>query len=344
MKLSFLGMAAYDGPAPGMEIWPVSPECCERDTAQTSYQQTIDLCVKAEATGFDWISVSEHHYAPYMMTPNPVVLAGALTQAVKRAKIALLGPLVPLTNPVRVAEEVAMLDCISGGRVIALFLRGTPNEHNTYDTPKDDTRGMTQEGIDLILKAWQTPEPFPWEGKHYQFSNVSVWPRTPQTPHPPVYGSGNSEDSVAFAATRKMGIAFSFAEPDTVKKWVDLYRLEAKKAGWEPTPEHVLYRGISYVASSDEQAEADMGAYFGAKAEEAAKLQAKTMGGPPVVPLIAKPFFVGGPDTILDRFATMREVGVGVVDMCFGIGSHQQKIASLELFSQQCMPTIRGWG
>jgi alkanesulfonate monooxygenase SsuD/methylene tetrahydromethanopterin reductase-like flavin-dependent oxidoreductase (luciferase family) len=344
MKLSFLGMAAYDGPAPGMEIWPVGPQCCDRDTAQASYQQTIDLCVKAEETGFDWISVSEHHYAPYMMTPNPVVLAGALTQAVKRAKIALLGPLVPLTNPVRVAEEVAMLDCISGGRVIALFLRGTPNEHITYDTPKDDTRGMTQEGIDLILKAWKTPEPFAWEGKHYQFSHVSVWPRTPQAPHPPVYGSGNSEDSVAFAATRKMGIAFSFAEPETVKKWVDLYRLEADKAGWEPTPEHVLYRGISYVASSDEQAEADMGAYFGAKAAEAATLQAKTMGGPPVVPLIAKPFFVGGPDTILERFATMREVGVGVVDMCFGIGSYQQKIASLELFSQQCMPTIKGWG
>lgn len=343
MKLSFLGMAAYDGPAPGMEVWPVNPDYCDRDTASESYRKTIELCVRAEALGFDWVSVSEHHYAPYMMTPNPVVLAGALTQAVKTAKIALLGPLVPLTNPVRVAEEVAMLDCISDGRIIALFLRGTPNEHHTYDTPTENTRGMTQEGIDLILKAWQSSEPFAWNGTHYQFSNVSVWPRTRQTPHPPVYGSGNSEESVAFAAARKMGIAFSFAEPDTVKKWVDLYRLEAAKAGWAPGAEHVLYRGISYVASSDAQAEADLAAYFGAKAEAAASLQSKTLGGPPVAPLVARPYFAAGAETVIDRFAALHDIGVGVVDMCFGIGSYEQKVASLELFSRECMPTIRRW-
>src|SRR3546814_10599102 len=94
-----------------------------------------------------------------MMTPNPAVMAAALTQRVKRAKIALLGPLVPLSNPVRLAEELAMLDAMSGGRLVVLFLRGTPNEHHTYDTPAEKTRGMTQEGIDLILKAWQEDEP-----------------------------------------------------------------------------------------------------------------------------------------------------------------------------------------
>src|SRR3546814_1449397 len=66
-----------------------------------------------------------------MMTPNPAVMAAALTQRVKRAKIALLGPLVPLSNPVRLVEELAMLDAMSGGRLVVLFLRGTPNEHHT---------------------------------------------------------------------------------------------------------------------------------------------------------------------------------------------------------------------
>ena len=343
MKVSFLGLGAYDGPAPGMDIWPVGPEYCDRDVAHASYQKTIDLCVTAEALGFDWISVSEHHYAPYMMTANPLLLASALTQVVKKAKIALLGPLIPLNNPVRIAEEVAMLDSLSNGRIIALFLRGTPNEHNTYDTPKEDTRGMTQEGIDLILKAWQETEPFSWSGKHYQFSNIAVWPRGPQIPYPPTFGSGNSEDSVAFAAKRKMGIAFSFAEPATVKKWVDLYRVEAEKAGWTPTPEHVLYRGIAYVANTDEQAQADMIAFAGAKAEEASQLQSKTMGGPTEVPLILKPYFVGGPETLLERFATLRDCGVGVVDMSFGIGSYEQKVASMTLFSEQVMPTVKAW-
>src|SRR5690606_10934829 len=164
---------------------------------------------------------------------------------------ALLGPLVPLNNPVRIAEAISMLDTLTGGRVVTLFLRGTPNEFNTYDTPQRDTRGMTQEGIDLILKAWREEEPGAWHGKHYNFSTVAVWPRIQQFPHPPIYGSGNSAESVVFAAQRKIGIAFSFAPPEAVKKWVTLYRQEAATAGWEPSPEHVLYRGLTHVDESD---------------------------------------------------------------------------------------------
>src|SRR3546814_9274396 len=145
-----------------MRISDCSSDVCSSDLPSTycdpaiehaSIERTLTLCEKADALGFDWVSVSEHHYAPYMMTPNPAVMAAALTQRVKRAKIELLGPLVPLSNPVRLAEELAMLDAMSGGRLVVLFLRGTPNEHHTYDTPAEKTRGMPQEGIDLILRS-----------------------------------------------------------------------------------------------------------------------------------------------------------------------------------------------
>src|SRR3546814_20970942 len=75
---------------------------------------------------------------------------------------------------------------------------------------------------------------------------------------PIVYGSGNSEESIRFAATRRLGIAFSFAPPEAVQKWIEMYRREAAKEGWEPTPEHVMYRGLTYIAETDEQAEAEM--------------------------------------------------------------------------------------
>src|SRR3546814_5591949 len=88
----------------------------------------------------------------------------------------------------------------------------------TYDTPGDLTKPMTQEGIDLILKAWKTTEPFSWEGEQYKFSTVAIWPKITQRPHPPVFGSGNSDSSVVFAAKRRIGIAFSFAPPEVVKK------------------------------------------------------------------------------------------------------------------------------
>src|SRR3546814_6350611 len=110
---------------------------------------------------------------------------------------------------------------------------------------------------DLILKAWKTTEPFSWEGEQYKFSTVAIWPKITQRPHPPVFGSGNSDSSVVFAAQRRIGIAFSFAPPEVVKKWIELYRAECAKEGWEPTPNHILYRGITYCADTDEQAYAD---------------------------------------------------------------------------------------
>jgi len=341
LKVSFLASNSYEGPAPGIEIWPASPLACDPQIASQSVRHTLELGAHAERVGFDWISVSEHHYAPYMMTPNPLILAGALTQVIKKARIALLGPLVPLVNPVRLAEELAMLDSMSGGRLEVLFLRGTPNEHKTYGTQSPDTRSMTQEGIDLVLKACTEPEPFSWQGDHYQFSQIAVWPRPLQQPHPPVYGSGNSEESVLFAAERGMGIAFSFAPPEVVEKWVGLFRDAAASHGWQPGPEHVIYRGIAYAAGSDEQARADMESWFGEKAAEQARFQSQTMGGPPVVPLVSEPYFVGGPHTLVQRFEVLRDCGVGIVDMAFGIGSYEQKKASLDVFGAQVLPAIR---
>lgn len=341
MKVSYLAMTAYEGPAPGLETWPVAPRFCEPKTSRQSVANTVAMAQLAEELGFDWISIAEHHYAAYMMTPNPIVMASALSQVVKKAKIALLGPLVPLNNPIRLAEEVAMLDNLSNGRVVVLFLRGTPNEHNTYDTPKEDTRGMTQEGIDLIMKAWREEEPFSWQGKHYQFSQVAVWPRIQQYPHPPMYGSGNSDESIVFAAKRKMGIAFSFAPLDIVAKWVALYREECAKAGWQPGAENILYRGIACVGETDEQAQAIFQSYLGVKAEEKALMQSQSMGGPPVNDLIMEPYFLGGVDKIIERFRALHDCGVGVVDMGFSIGNIEQQKTSLRVFANKVLPIIR---
>ncbi len=340
MLVSSLCMTGYDGPAPGIEIWPADPVFCDRDTAKASFDHSIAMAKKADALGFDWVSLSEHHYAPYIMTPNPAVMAGALSQVTSRAKIALLGPLVPLTNPVRLAEELAMIDVMSGGRLVVLFLRGTPNEHRTYGTDADATRAMTQEGIDLIRKAWTQDRSFAWSGDQYDFETVSVWPKSLQTPHPPIYGSGNSEESVRFAAERKMGIAFSFAPVDTVRDWVALFHREAEKQGWQPGPEHVIYRGIAYAADSDARAQEDMGAYFGKRAAEQAQIKQDTMGGPPVVPMITEPYFVGGPETLKGRFETLRDCGVGVVDLAWGVGDPHQREAAMDCFAAQVLPAV----
>lgn len=343
MKLSFLNMTGYDGPAPYIDVWPVAPDICDPAIARQSYKRWLELCAEADRLGFDWVSVAEHHYAAYMMTPNPLLMAAALTQVVKNATIALLGPLVPLNNPVRLAEEVAMLDTLSEGRVAVLFLRGTVNEHHTYDTPKEATRAMTQEGIDLAIKALTEPKPFSWHSEHYRFSTVSVWPRPNQNPGVPIYASGNSEESLDFAASRKVGIAFSFAPPETVKKFVDIYKQKCADAGWTPTADHVIYRGLVYTAASDEQAREEAYAFFGKRAEIAAQSQQETMGGPQTTPLIFEPYFLGGPQTLIERFATLRECGVGIADLGFPIGSHEQQLNAMRIVAREVMPVVKSW-
>jgi alkanesulfonate monooxygenase SsuD/methylene tetrahydromethanopterin reductase-like flavin-dependent oxidoreductase (luciferase family) len=333
MKVSFLGAAGYERAAPRFGgPWPVPPEACDRGIASRSLRCTIENCRRAEELGFDWISVSEHHYAPAMLTPNPLVLAGALSQVLQHAKIALLGPLIPLNNPVRIAEEIAMLDAMSDGRVIVLFLRGLAFEHDTYVPVGEHSREMTAEGIELILKAWTEPGPFAWDGRHFQFRSVSVWPRTRQAPHPPVFGSGNSEESALFAARHRFGLAMSFMPVSRVARMIALYRAEAQRCGWSPGADQVLYRGLCAMGDGSENA-------FD---------RAEALASGEDVPLVVRgAFFTGGAKDVLQRAANLRDAGVGVIDIdivtAAGTVDYADQAAALERFGREVLPEIRSW-
>src|SRR5919199_6437303 len=187
------------GPAP-RGTWPVPTNGFSSEVAQQSIDASLEQFELADQLGFDWVTVAEHHFAPMSLTPNPMVMAGALTQRVKRAKIALLGANIPTLNPVRVAEEFAMLDAMTGGRVVAGMLRGTPNEYVTYATNPAESRSRFEEALKLIVRAWTEPQPFGWEGRHFQYRSISIWPRPVQQPHPPLYMSGKAPESGRFAA------------------------------------------------------------------------------------------------------------------------------------------------
>ena len=126
MKASLFCATRYIGEAPH-DIWLLSGEYYSSEAAVRSMQVTFDQFRCADEFGFDWVTVAEHHYSGFSLTPNPMVMAGALSQIVQRAKIAVLGPTLPILNPVRVAEELAMIDTMSGGRLIAGMMRGTPD-------------------------------------------------------------------------------------------------------------------------------------------------------------------------------------------------------------------------
>ncbi len=336
MKVCLLGPAAYAGAVERFGAWPVPSEQCDRETAAMSYKIQLDQYQLADELGFDWVSVSEHHYAPGLMTPNPIVMASAASQRTKNVRIAVLGPLMPLTNPVRVAEEIAMLDSISGGRAVVLPLRGTPNEHKTYSPdgqPSPATREITQEATHLMMKAWQEPKPFAWRGKHFTFEHVSVWPRPLQVPHPPVFFSGNSPEAIEFAAANRLGIAIGFAPSPQVAKNVAMYREKSAAAGWTPGNDNVLFRARALVAPDDEQANTIVerartamaermararGENYGPSAQaEAPQAPARPPGEGGGAPGVAGFQFYGTPKTIVEQVRSYHGAGVGIIDVAF---------------------------
>ena len=319
----------------------------------------------ADELGFDWVTVAEHHYAPFSLTPNPMVMAGALTQRVRRAKIALLGSNIPIQNPVRVAEEFAMLDVMTGGRVVAGMLRGTPNEYMTYATNPAETRGRFEEALKLIVRAWTEPQPFGWQGRYFEYRAVSIWPRPVQQPHPPIYMSGSSPEAGEWAARNRISVGFAVTTVPLARKAVQHYREQAAIAGWQPTPDDVLYRLGVHVAETDEQALADLEAptssgtvrlssmvdrrvmaaiaESGYHGRDVANQSTRTLGRYTIRDRIELgQILAGSPETVISQIESIkRELGAGILDMNFHPTSRDKILRAIELFGTKVLPRIR---
>ena len=380
MQFSMVCAATYADPTLFAEEsgWPVAPAKYDPGVGNLSVELALREAEIAEEIGFDMVSVSEHHYWPLIPVPNAALLAAALTQRVKRARIGWLGPLVSMSNPIRIAEEAAMLDELSHGRLTLLFLRGTPNEFLAYNVNPEETRERTQEAIQLIVRALTEKQPFGWEGRYYRYPTVSVWPGVTQLPHPPIFSSGNSPESVAFAARMGHSLAMSFYPPHLVSQLVQTYLEQCSEDGWTPDSDHILYRGFIYCGETDQQAAEIEERFFGASS-----MSAQTRGRGAAVAEIghsrvatveklaaertasssadsgsdgtnkkkkAAGFalgtlaFSGGPQTVVEQIREFHEeTGVGFFDFVFSGGglTAQERERSLRLFGEEVIPQLR---
>src|SRR6202047_944624 len=211
----------------------------------------VDRVQYVEELGFDWVSVSEHHYSPRILTPNTAVSASYMAARSKKIKIALLGPIVSQSNPVQVAEELAMLDNLAQGRLVVGLLRGTTNEYLTFGLNPAEARERTTEGMELILKAWTEPQPFGWQGRHFQFRTVSVWPRPLQQPHPPTYALGASRESCEFAARHHLGLGVAYGPFEVMGKATRYYRDACAQYRWGGGPPQSLSSAGIFLSQTD---------------------------------------------------------------------------------------------
>ena len=307
----------------------------DAEVGRQTLADALEQARSADALGFDYITVSEHHATPLMCTPNASIMAGALTQILRNAALAWLGPIVSINNPVRVAEEIAMLDQMTGGRLVVFLLRGTPNELTVYNNVDPaQSRAVTQEASLLIRKALAETEPFAWQGEHFAFPRVSVWPGPTQRPHPPLYASGMSEDSVRFAAQNRFRLAISFYPKPMVAALTKLYREECAAAGWTPAGDDILYRAFISVGESDAEA-AEQGARFMPTAQPASREVGQGFGAMQ---------FCGSPETVVGQIEEFhRATGAGILDLSFSAGGLGQEatVASLRRFADRVLPKIR---
>jgi alkanesulfonate monooxygenase SsuD/methylene tetrahydromethanopterin reductase-like flavin-dependent oxidoreductase (luciferase family) len=226
---------------------------------QEFYQEHLRYYVRADELGYDGVCFAEHHYGTNGMCPSPNVMAAAVAARTSRAKLVLMGNCLPAHgHPVRVAEEIALLDNLSNGRMVAGFIRGGFLEHYAYSIDLAESRPRFEEAWRLILRAWTEDEPFEWHGPYYHYDAVSILPRPVQQPHPPLLMAGHTRESVEWAARERVPLAASFGATEVLARTFAYYReYAARECGWTPGPEHCLVSRQVYVAKTNAEARAE---------------------------------------------------------------------------------------
>jgi alkanesulfonate monooxygenase SsuD/methylene tetrahydromethanopterin reductase-like flavin-dependent oxidoreductase (luciferase family) len=218
------------------------------------YNDYLDQLEFADQMGFDGLGVNEHHQNAYGLMPSPNIMGAAMARRTRRASLVVLGNSIALYNPpVRVAEEFAMLDVLSGGRLVAGFPVGTSMDTNfCYGEVPATLREKYREAHDLIIKAWTEEEMFSFNGKYTKLRYVNLWPKPLQRPHPPVWiPGGGSIETWDFCAEHEYQYSFlSYFGYIAAKKVADGYWNVMAKKGKPLNP-------YAMVAETDEQAERD---------------------------------------------------------------------------------------
>ncbi len=332
-------------------------------TEHDAFRDAFDLVDRAEEQGVDSVWLAEYHFNPGRVLASPVTICSAIAARTERIRIGLAVLLLPLGNPIRIAEEIATLDHISEGRVEFGVGRGTfPNVHETFQVPFEESRLRFEESIEVILKAW-TNETFSFQGEHYSYNELEVTPKPYQTPHPPIHVGITSAET--FPIIGRMGYqilinpsrVFSLSE---LKPNIQEYRRAWQEAGHQGEAK-VGLRVPIYVAESAERAysEPRESALFskerlGNRVAEYATYGVGTKGWQEQADRIQAMDYddwlrdkvaYGTPDAVVERLGGLRdELGLNQIMFELNYGSlipHERQVSCLRLFAEEVIPQLR---
>lgn len=266
MKVFIFDLLAYgenlDHIKQGTELpYPLSREHFKADVAARTYAEHLEAWEALDRLGYDGVGFNEHHCSPYGLMNSPNLMAAAAAQRTKKLKLLIYGNLLPLHEPLRLAEELAMLDCLSNGRIISGFARGIPREYQVHNVPLSQSRERFEEAYEIVTRAW-TEDVFTYTGKYWSYRDVALWPRPIQKPHPPIMiPIVGSQESIEFAGKHDIGITPGLAGGGLRDDIIRHYARSLKAAGHRITPDHLSLALNAYVADTKAQAVKEVAPY-----------------------------------------------------------------------------------
>ncbi|GIX48783.1 MAG: monooxygenase [Candidatus Tectimicrobiota bacterium] len=339
------------------------------------YNEYLDELEFADQVGFDGICVNEHHANAYGLMPSPNLMAAALARRTSQAALIVLGNSLALYNPpIRVAEEFAMLDVMSGGRLVAGFPVGSSMDTNfAYGQTPATLREKYQEAHDLILQAWTRPEPFAFNGKYTQLRYVNLWPRPLQKPHPPIWipGGGSIETWDWVLERNYMYSYLSYFGFKHGRRVMQGFWEAADRKGVDRNPYRAGFLQLVAISDTDAKAEAEYAAhadYFynrclhvfegfadapGYRTQATLRRGFRPQVGARAMRIregltwkdfVEQGYIIGGsPATVRDRLKeVVREMNIGhLMVLChFGNMPKERTLQNTELFAKYVLPEL----
>jgi alkanesulfonate monooxygenase SsuD/methylene tetrahydromethanopterin reductase-like flavin-dependent oxidoreductase (luciferase family) len=334
-------------------------------SASQYYEQILEQVQFEEELGFDAVWFGEHHYSGYSFG-SPPVMAMAAAARTKRIRLGTGVSLIPLNHPIRLAEEYAMLDVLSSGRLEYGIGRGfLKYSHEIFGINEDENHERYHEGTEIILKAWTANGPFSYQGKFWSLNDYTFFPKPLQQPHPPIYGSGAiTPESYRWAGSKGLHLATAFFIPDRerVRNGIGLYRQALEEAGYNPAERDVAGVFQMYCGESNEEAHRHGGGhvlnyykFFGSldqRSPHTSRAFEHYQGG--VSKLFGKVTYddldqrnlilIGDPENLIARIRWAQEyygTNYLILETAQGGMPHKYVMPSLERFAKHVMPAFQ---
>jgi alkanesulfonate monooxygenase SsuD/methylene tetrahydromethanopterin reductase-like flavin-dependent oxidoreductase (luciferase family) len=328
------------------------------------YEDRLELLARADRLGFYAYHLAEHHQAPLCMAPSPSVFLAAAARHTRRLRLGALVNILPFYHPLRLIEELCMLDQLSGGRLEIGVGRGiTAIEHTFWGLSPADAHARHQETLEIVVRGL-TGDTMDYQGRFYRFDTVPLEMAPKQRPHPPFWSAGNVEYAGRHGTHFVCHAGARF--PELVARYRELWQQHRGTPGWlnghiaEPfvgSTRHLV------VADTDAEAEAIARASWpvynrnfakrgqdgpGPETSSDGEIKALPAGGPGLGGDVNRAFelercVVGSPETVLahvERYTLEAGVNYFVSSFQWGSITHEQAMRSLELFGTEVLPKI----